>query len=454
MSEPAAHTSPYAEAFNAFEHDGAAADPSWLRELRREAFRSFEQQGFPIARRANEPWKYTDVRELAAARFALGPEQAPTDVGPLDLTPYDLPCPRVHLLVFVDGRYEPGLSTEPRTEAQQPTETIGKAGDGPVVGRIADAAAYGVPLVREHLAQHASRENSFAALNTAFLHDGAFVFIPDGVSVPEPIYLLFLSTGGGEPRVTHPRVLLVAGRDSSATVLQAFEATTGDTAFTNAVTEVVAGPGANLRLYRIQRESDASYHVGTTQITQYRDSRVASTTLDIGGGLVRHDQSVRLAEAGASVSLNGLYLGQDKRHVDNHTSIDHAVPDTSSNEVYKGVLAGESRAVFAGHVIVRPDAQRTSANQLNKNLLLSDQAEIDTQPQLEIFNDDVQCTHGAAVGQLDENALFYLKARGIGEEAARRLLVRGFVSEVIEAISDEAVRQYADGAIMTALGQE
>ncbi len=451
MTQQATHEAQYLAAFEAAERDGAAHDPAWLRELRRGAMAEFTHAGFPTARRGNEAWKYTNVGPIASTAFAT-PDRAEA-LGELDLTPYELPCPRVHQLVFVDGQYAPQLSTDPPSEGARSSHVFFERGDGPIVGRLAEAAHYGLPLVREHLGKHAgAAAGAFASLNTAFVRDGAFVSVPDGVSVPEPIYLLFISTARAEPTVTYPRVLIVAGRGSTATVLVSFESLADGAYFTDAVTEVVAGPGARLRCVTLQRESDAAYHVSTTNVTQARDSSVSTVTVDLGGALVRHDLSVLLAEPGASASLNGLYLGRGERHVDNHTFVDHAVPGASSDEVYKGILDDDSRGVFVGHVLVRPDAQHTVAHQVNKNLLLSHGAEADTQPKLEIFADDVTCTHGAAVGQLDPAALFYLESRGIGEEVARALLVHGFVREVVDSIADDAVRQYTDDAVMAALG--
>ena len=455
MTQQATHEQRYLSAFKAFEHNGAGADPTWLRELRRHAIADFERLGFPTARRGNEPWKYTDVRPIAAAPLAPLPPEAPPSPD-IDLARYELPCPRVHQLVFVDGHYAPTLSTEPRTEAGMRNDVIARKGDAPVVGRLADAITYGLPAVKEHLARYAvTGDRAFAALNTAFVHDGAFIHIPDGVSVPEPIYVLFISTGAGGPHATHPRLLVLAGKDSSATLLQSYEAIgPSEVYFNNVVTEVVTQPGAALRLYKLQRESPAAFHVATTQAVLARDSRLSSTTVDLGGGLVRHDINVLLAESGADVALRGLYLGWGSNHTDNHTFIDHAVPDTSSEEVYKGILDDKAHAVFVGHVLVRRDAQRIASHQVNKNLLLSGNAHVDTQPKLEIFADDVTCTHGAAVGQLDEDALFYLKSRGIGEDVARGLLVHGFVNEVIEAIADDAVRQYIDEAVRARLREQ
>lgn len=427
-----------------FERNGASVDPSWLRDARRAALADFERLGFPVERRGNEAWKYTNPRPIAEGAFALG-DGAPG--ARVDLAAYELPCPRVHQVAFVDGRYEPALSTEPPSEAALRSPVLGHAGDGPIVGRLADAVEYRVPGVRERLARLAPTSGSgFTALNTAFLHDGAYVQIPDGVAAREPIHLLFITTGA-RPIATHPRVLVLAGADSSATVVVSHEGAGAGAYFTNAVVEIAAGPRSELRLYTLQRESEDAYHVSATHVEQAQDSRVTSVCVDLGARLARRDVNVALAAGGASVGLYGLYHADGERHVDNHTFVDHAVPDASSREVYKGLLAGESRGVFCGRVLVRPGAQGTESRQVNKNLLLSPGAEVDTQPMLEIFADDVVCTHGAAVGQLDAEALFYLKSRGIGESAARRLLARGFVSEVVDAIADDAVRQYVDAAI-------
>ncbi len=449
MTQHATVTESWSEQFRRFEHNGAEISPVWLRDVRRSAFGDFERLGFPTARRGNEPWKYTSVRPIAEGAFALV-EHAP-DAGIVDLHAYELPCPRVHQLVFVDGHYEPGLSTEPVSEAGLHSDVLPRRSDGPVVGRLADAIEYRVPLVREHLGRLAPAPgNAFTALNTAFLRDGAFVQIPDGTFVPEPIYLLFISTGA-QAVVTHPRVLIAAGVDSSATVLQSFHSLDGGTYLTNALTEVVADAGANLRLCTLQRESSDAFHIATTRMEQARDSRISSVAVDLGGRLVRREITTLLGESGANVNLNGLYYGAGERHVDNQTFVDHAAPGASSNEVYKGILDDASHGVFAGGVLVRPDSQQTVAHQVNKNLLLSSDAEIDTQPKLEIYADDVTCTHGAAVGQLDADALFYLKSRGIGEDVARNLLVHGFVSEVLDAIEDGAVRQHIEQAVAECL---
>lgn len=442
----------YVSTFAKFAANGVSTNPPWLVDIRQRAIADFESAGFPTARRGNELWKYTDVRPLAKEAFVLPPHNGHEHI---DFAPYDLPCPRVHQLVFVDGHYAADLSTEPPAEAEHQAETIGRRSEGLIVARLSEAIDGEMKLVREHLSQSSSTNaNAFTSLNTAFMDDGAVVYIPDGVSVYEPIYLLFL-TSGLTAAMTHPRVLIVAGENSHATIVQSYESLSADAEphLTNAVTEIVARQGASIRHYRLQREAPNAYHIASTHATLGGDSNLASVTLDLGGALARHDQSVTLAESGATVSLDGLYVGGGKRHIDNHTFVDHAVPDTTSNEVYKGIMTDASHGVFVGHVLVREGASRSVAHQVNKNLVLSDDAEVDSQPKLEIFTDDVQCTHGAAVGRLDPTALFYLNSRGLDTLAAQELLIRGFVSQVTEAVQHDAIRQYTDQAVTAKLDE-
>ena len=451
MSASANAATAWAEQFRAFERNGAADAPQWLADLRRGAFAAFERDGFPTARRGNEPWKYTNVRPIAESVFTPA---EPDPGASVDLAPYELPCPRVHRLTFVDGRYAPGLSTEPASEAELASGALRRGGEVPVVGRLADAIAYRVPPAQERLGSLASPDDdAFTALNTAFLRDGAFVHLPAGAVVPEPIHLLFIATGRSQS-ATHPRALISAEANSAATVLTSFESLDDDggARLTNAVTEAVVGPGANLRLCALQRESAGAFHIAATRIRQARGSRVSSVVVDLGARLARREISASLEEPGADISLCGLYYGDGKRHVDNRAFVDHAAPEAVSSEIYKGVLDGASRGVFCGGALVRPGAQKTVARQVNKNLLLSADAEADSQPKLEIFADDVSCSHGSAVGQPDADALFYLKSRGIGEDAALALLARGFMSEVVAAIEDGAARQHVEDALAARLG--
>jgi Fe-S cluster assembly protein SufD len=323
-------------------------------------------------------------------------------------------------LVFVNGRHAPDLSSTPR--------------DGVQVGSLRHILATEPELARPHLAKIARDGNAFAAANAAFLEDGAFVRIPKGAAVPEPIHLVFLSEPVFGPTLSHIRNLIVSEPGSQASVVETYIGTAGELYFTNAVTEVALLDGAILDHYKLERESTSAYHVATMEVVQERDSRLTSHSMTFGGALVRNDLNVRLAAEGADCTLNGLFVGSGNQHLDNHTLIDHAKQHGTSRELYKGIMDGKSRGVFHGKIIVRPDAQKTDAMQTNKNLLLSREALVNSTPALEIFADDVKCRHGSTIGQLDAGALFYLRSRGIGEREARDLLVYAFASDVSSRI--------------------
>ena len=375
---------------------------------------AFDRTGFPTARRGNEEWKYTDVRPIARASFALPDAEPP---HPHTLPPSDLED--VARVCLVDGRYSPEAS-----------HTAPLPGDA-YVGSLAEALATRGDLVREHLGRHADfRGAPLTALNTAFLQDGALVYVPDGVALTAPVHVQFLADGG-QPRAVHPRVLVVLGAGAQATLVEEYADLASGPGFTNAVTEVVVGPGAVVDSYRLQRRSAEAYHVGSTRVTLGRDSSFSSLTLDAGAAIARNALDVLLDGEGASCALYGLYLAAGRQHVDNQVSIDHARPHTISRQLYKGVMDGRSRAVFHGSITVREGAQKVDARQEDRNLLLSPNAEVDTTPAFWIYADDVKCSHGAACGQLAEEALFYLRSRGIDELAARRLLTHGFVDEVV-----------------------
>ncbi|MEK7754620.1 MAG: Fe-S cluster assembly protein SufD, partial [Acidobacteriota bacterium] len=290
-----------------------------------------------------------------------------------------------------------------------------------------------------HLARYASyQDRAFVALNTANFGDGACIEIPKGTVVEEPIHLVFLATGGEAPVISHPRSLIVIGPASQATVVESYLGY-GARYFTNAVTEIVAGDHSVLDHYKLQEEDERSFHVATLQAQIGRDANFSTHSISVGGGLVRYDINAVLAE-GTEATVNGLYLVSGSQHVDNHTAIDHAMPHGTSHELYKGILGGTSAAVFSGKIIVRPGAQKTDAKQTNKNLVLSEDATINTKPELQIHADDVRCTHGATIGQLDEDAIFYLRSRGIAREQARDLLIYAFARDIIDRVKVEPLR--------------
>ncbi len=411
-----------------------AGDPAWLRRLRQRAFDRFAALGFPTTR--DEDWRFTNVQPIATLPFRLAPEARAARV------PAHEPLGDVAAeLVFVNGRFARELS---RT-APLP--------DGLRVLNLAEALAVDPELVEPHLGQLVSWErHAFAALNTAFLQDGALVFTLPGAVVEPAVHLQFLVTAGAT--VAHPRVLLVVGEHSQLRVVESSFGPDGEPYFTNAVTEAVVGPNAVLDHYRLQRDGQKASHVGVTDVRAERGGAVTLNTLTFGGAIVRNDVTVVLDGEGIDCGLNGLYVAGGDQLIDNHTTVDHAKAHCDSREVYKGILGGHARAVFNGKILVRPDAQKTDAKQTNKALLLSDEAQINTKPQLEIFANDVKCTHGAAVGQLDEEAIFYLRARGLGLREAQEMLVHAFAGEVLERMRLEPLRSAIDRELVTLLPRQ
>lgn len=398
------------------------SDPPWMRPIREAAAARFRELGFPTTR--EEDWKYTNVAPWLGSRPAPADSARDAASRAAGLLPAAELAARV---VVVDGRFAPEAS-----ELGAPS--------GCRVGSLADAVARGDAEVGRHLARHASFDrNGFTALSTALFRDGAFVVVPDGARLDRPIEVVFVSTGAcGD--VAYPRLLVVCGRESRATVIETHRSESASRALANAVAEIVLDDGAGLDHVRVVADAGRAAHVATTEVVQGRDSRYASSALSLRGVFVRHGLNVRLDGEGATCSLDGLYLAAGDDLVDNHTAIDHAVPHGTSRQLYKGILAGRARAVFNGKVLVRPGAQKSDAQQTNRNLLLSARAEIDTKPELQIFADDVKCAHGAAVGQLDPQALFYMKSRGIGDVAGRKLLTMGFANEMASRIAVESLR--------------
>jgi Fe-S cluster assembly protein SufD len=432
----------YRETFQRFESDGGAKDPAWVNDLRRSAMARFTELGFPTARRGNETWKYTDIAPIARTSFGPALNERHDQVPEPEVERSAYAGSRLSRLVFVDGHYQPALSSVTAVPL------------GVMLTNLAEAMHMQPELVQEHLTMHASyQEDAFTALNTAFLHDGAFIYVPDNTEIEGPIQVLYLSSSRIEPIASHPRLLVVVGKESSVSILETYAGLSDGSSFTNAVAEYVTGDNSTVHRYRLQRESAQAFHVATTQVQCSRDSRFDSVTIDMGAKLARHNLNVLLDTEGAACSLDGLYSVEDGQHIDNQIFVDHATAHTSSRQLYKGLLDGKSHAVFNGRVLVRKDAQKVEAHQVNKNLMLSERAEVDTKPQLEIFADDVKCNHGAAVGQIDQSALFYMKSRGMDEPAARSLLMHGFVNEVIESIAHVPVRALMNGIVQDRLGE-
>jgi Fe-S cluster assembly protein SufD len=319
---------------------------------------------------------------------------------------------------------------------------------------LGSAMQAGSGVVERHVGRYVDYEDqAFAALNTALMEDGALIHIRKDAVVEQSIHLLFVSTTKGAKQVTHPRNLIVAEANSQATIVESYVGLNGDAYFTNAVTELVAGENAVLDHYKIERESVAAFHIATLRIHQERNSNVTSHAVSLGGALVRNDIHTVLDGEGCECTLNGLYMIVGSQHVDNHLLVDHAKPHCNSRENFKGILDQNSRGVFSGRIIVRQDAQKTDAKQSNMSLLLSEGAQVESKPQLEILADDVKCTHGATIGQISEEAIFYLRSRGISEEAARSLLVYAFAQERVEQIRIDALRTQLEALLFAKLQQ-
>ena len=400
----------------------AAADgPAWLAERRRDGLEMFSAAGFPGRR--DEDWKYTDLKLVARRSFAFdaAPKLDVPEIAGLD-------CP---VLVFVNGRL---------------VESRGLP-EGTAVVPLARALADGHDACRELLGRIAKpARHRFAALATALFADGVLIDLGDDRVLEAPLRLVFLA-GGDEPALACPRVLIRAGANSRATIIEHYAGAPGES-LSLAVTEAALGPGASIEHYRLQEASGEAFHLGVLAARLERDASLVSHNLSVGGRIARLDLDVELAGPGARVEMNGLYVVRDRQHADSHTRVDHAVPRTTSDELYRGVLAGKSRAVFNGKAIVHPGAAGTDARQSNANLLLSPEAEVDTKPELEIYADDVKCAHGATTGQLDTNALFYLRSRGVDVETARSLLTFAFADTVLARMALAPLRRHAEQLVV------
>jgi Fe-S cluster assembly protein SufD len=420
----------YVKEFESFAGATTAEGPEWLEPVRRAAMDHFARTGFPTAR--EEEWRFTPVSPIAQATWRSGGVGGIEDVAREQLTPFVFGHSEWCTLVFVNGEYAPALSSP------------GSLPEGVLVANLADALrnGNGTEILERHLTRYARIEESpFTALNTAFL--------------PHPVNLVFVTTPDAAGAVIHPRNLVIVERNSRASLVESYVTLApGARYWTNPVTEVWTGANSWVEHTRIQRESEAAFHVATTQVEVSRDSHYRSFSMAMGANLARHNLNARLGDQNSEALLYGLYITHGNQVVDNHTVLYHDHPNCHSWEVYKGILDGHSHAVFNGKVFVKPEAQKTDAKQTNRNLVLSDHAKVDTKPQLEIFADDVRCTHGATVGQLDEMALFYAQSRGLPAEEARRVLTYAFAAEVIDEVSLQPVRDELNRLVLRRLNGE
>jgi Fe-S cluster assembly protein SufD len=434
----------YFQNFAELEKRRAGKEPVWLQAIRKAAFDSFAEMGFPTTR--NEEWKYTSVAPLARIPFRTAADYlAPVGVRQPKLSlPSDFAdCIPLH---FYNGRYVEELTP------------AGALPAGVKVSSLAQAFGAGSGILEKHFARYASYEKqSFVALNTAFGEDGAYIEISKDVVLNKPIHLRYVAGPSQQPIIYHPRNLIVMGRGSQAMIIEQYLSADQENEnlyFTNAVTEVVVGENAKVDYIKEQDESKKAFHIATLLFEQERASSVNTHSIAFGSALAREEVIAVLDGPGAECSLNGLYVTTGGQHVDNHTIIDHVKPHCSSRELYKGVLDGKSTGVFNGKIVVRKDAQKTNSKQSNKNLLLAEDCVINTKPQLEIYADDVKCTHGATIGQIDAEAIFYLRSRGIALEEARTMLTQAFANDVISKIKSEPLRARLERALVEKLAKK
>jgi Fe-S cluster assembly protein SufD len=411
-----------------------AHQPAWLVALRREGYSHFAARGFPTTH--DEDWRFTSVAPIAKTRFQLADPGKPASKELDRFGTAGFPC----RLVFINGRLAPELS---RISSSLPK--------GVKIGSLAEQIAADPGSVEPHLGRYLNfYRDAFCALNTAFIEDGGYIRVPRNTVVEEPIYLLYVSSGGA-PAMDHPRNLIIVEENSHATIVEDYVSLDESVAFSNTVTELVARQAAVVSHYMIVRENEQTYNVSTLRIQQERDSHVATHSVLLGGSLVRNNVHPVLAGEGGECLINGLFMANGRQHMDNYMLVEHASPHCNSRQFYNGILNGQAHGVFHGRIIVHKDAQKTDAKQTNRNLLLADDAQIDTKPQLEIYADDVKCTHGATIGQVDENALFYLRSRGLSETSAKHLLLQAFANECLERMPSARVREHIERLVAEAL---
>jgi Fe-S cluster assembly protein SufD len=423
------HTARYLDASKEWRSANETNVPSWLNDLRQDGIASFAALGFPTSQQ--EEWKYTNVEPVVSRQFGIANgESSFAGADILSSAFVEADAPR---LVFVNGVYAPALSSVQRLPS------------GVRLANLSEVRRSDDSVLASRIGRYADhRRNAFVALNTAFMDDGAVVFIPPGCRLPQPIYLVYASGAKNQMLMSHPRTLIILGAGSEVNIIESYSGVNGKSYFCNAVTELIGEPDSVAQHYRLQREGAAAFHTGTLAAHLGRGCHLTAHAVTLSGALVRNDVQVSLDGEGAECVLNGLYLGDDKQHIDNFTEIEHIKPRATSRELYKGILDGASHGVFNGKIVVHKDAQKSDARQTNRNLLLSADALVNTKPQLEIYADDVKCSHGSTIGQLDPDALFYLRSRGLGPDEARSLLSFAFASDIVGRIKVAALRARLD----------
>jgi Fe-S cluster assembly protein SufD len=419
----------YLSNYKIFENSLNGESEKPVHNLRKDAIASFAELNFPTTR--DEEWKYTNISPIFKHNFK--PSSGKEEINSKEISRFLFENLDAHLLVFINGIYSEELSS------------VKDILPGVEAGSIYNAIERDSPVVAKHFGKYADFKNEiFTSLSTAFLKDGAFIYVPDGKIIEKPIHALFVTSSKNEKVLSQPRNLFVAGKNSQVSIIEQYVSLDDGIYFTNSVTEIVADENSVVDHIKLQEESKKAFHIARMEVDQERSSNFISHSITLGGEISRNDFNAKFNDEGSESTLNGLYLLGGSQLFDTHTLIDHAKPNCNSHEHYKGILDDKSRAVFNGKVMVRQDAQKTNAFQENNNIILSHEALVNTKPQLEIFADDVKCSHGATIGQLDEDAMFYLKSRGIGEESGRAILIHAFASDVLTSIKIKPVREYLE----------
>lgn len=426
--------------FEQFEASLNGETNSSLHGIRQQGINAFNHIGLPSAK--HEEYKYTDLGKILEKKFdwiAPHHESEKTDID--TLAAFQIPNLDAHRIVFVNGVYSASLSDHDNTQV--------------TITELQKAKKSHKDVFEKHFGQHATyKEDAFAALNTAFINNGTFIQIDKNVIVDKPVAIYNLSDASVNESVNYPRNLILAGQSSQVSVIEIFGTVGNHNSLVNTITEIVMEENAVVDYYKIGNDSEQAYHVGMTQVYQTNSSTFTANTIAFGGGMIRNNLQIKIDGEGCTANMNGLYLLGGKSHVDNHTVVDHLKPNSVSNELYKGILDGNSKGVFNGKVFVRKEAQKTNAFQSNKNILLTDNATVNTKPQLEIWADDVKCSHGCTTGQLDLDALFYLQVRGIDKAKAKAMLLYAFAIDVLENVKIDALKEHLDHIIAKRFNQE
>ena len=424
----------YVEGLSGFLDSGRKDVPGWVTTLRCEAISGFAELGFPTL--SDEEWRFTNLEVLRRGSFSIAGNGV-SGVSRKSVDSYGFPGLDCLRLVFVNGRFASSLSD------------TADVGEGILVKSLSEAVSEQGDLVKDHLARYADYEkDAFISLNTSYFEDGAFVYVPDGAVFEKPVHVLHVSTDEERPLFINPRNLIIVGQSSAAKVIEHYVSASQNVYFSNSVTEVVCGENANLEHYRLEFESRKAFNFSTLRVNQQKNSNITSHSILCGGAIVRNNVHPVLAGEGCNSDIYGLFMSEGRQHMDNFMRVEHASPHCDSRQFYNGVLDGRSKGVFHGRILVHEGAEKTDAKQTNRNLLLSDTAQIDTKPQLEIYNDDVKCTHGATIGQMDEEALFYLRSRGVPMRQAKIIMLRAFTGETLEHMSIDPVREALESVVM------